>query len=61
MRSAMIRASHQGDGSLRETFDRLRKNYPLRRDIPRLKVGVPAKCHDLQNCLSAAGFDVRSK
>lgn len=61
MRSAMIRASHQGDGSLRATFDQLRRDYPLRRDIPRLKVAVPSKCHDLQDTLKAAGFDVRAK
>lgn len=60
MRSAMIRADKAGEG-LRETFDRLRKNYPLRRDIPRLKVNVPAKCHKLQDTLKAAGFDVRTK
>jgi len=39
----------------------LRKHYPLRRDIPTLRVGVPAKCHDLHEALSAAGFDVRTK
>lgn len=58
MRSAMVKAAA---GSLRETFDRLRKHYPLRRDIPQLKVQVPSKCHELQNRLTAAGFDVRSK
>ena len=58
MRSAMIKAE---GGSLRETFDRLRKNYPLRRDIPQLKVNVPSRCHELQNRLKAVGFDVRAK
>lgn len=61
MRSAMYRAVANGDTSLRETFDHLRKHYPLRRDIPRLKVGVPSRCHDLQDNLTAAGFDVRTK
>ncbi|MDK2776354.1 MAG: 4-phosphoerythronate dehydrogenase PdxB [Pseudomonadota bacterium] len=56
MRTAMKRSDN-----LRSTFDQLRKHYPLRRDIPTLKVGVPAKCHDLSAALSAAGFDVRSK
>ena len=56
MRTAMKRSD-----DLRATFDALRKNYPLRRDIPTLRVGVPAKCHDLQDVLAAAGFDVRIK
>ncbi|WP_430462216.1 4-phosphoerythronate dehydrogenase PdxB [Thalassolituus sp. LLYu03] len=56
MRSAMKRSD-----DLRATFDRLRKNYPLRRDIPTLRVGVPAKCHDLLAALEATGFDVRVK
>ena len=58
MRTAM---RHVSDADLRETFDKLRKEYPLRRDIPTLKVGVPAKCHDLHATLEAAGFDVRVK
>lgn len=56
MRSAMKRSEN-----LKATFDQMRKNYPLRRDIPTLRVGVPAKCHDLQSALQAAGFDVRIK
>tara|TARA_B100001109_G_C18864827_1_gene476447 strand:- start:4273 stop:5415 length:1143 start_codon:yes stop_codon:yes gene_type:complete len=56
MRTAMRHAD-----DLRATFDQLRKDYPLRRDIPTLKVGVPAKCHDMNTTLSAAGFDVRVK
>ncbi len=56
MRTAMKRSDN-----LKATFDHLRKNYPLRRDIPTLRVGVPAKCHDLHEALTAAGFDVRTK
>ena len=56
MRSAIRRSDN-----LRETFDRLRSHYPLRRDIPTLRVGVPAKCQELQNLLTSAGFDVRLK
>ncbi|MCT7359584.1 4-phosphoerythronate dehydrogenase PdxB [Thalassolituus pacificus] len=56
MRTAMKRSDN-----LKATFDQMRKNYPLRRDIPTLRVGVPAKCHDLHEALSAAGFDVRTK
>lgn len=56
MRSAMRKSD-----DLRETFDRLRREYPLRRDIPMLRVGVPARCHDLQDALKAIGFDVRIK
>ncbi|MCD8523137.1 MAG: 4-phosphoerythronate dehydrogenase PdxB [Saccharospirillaceae bacterium] len=56
MRTAMKRSDN-----LKVTFDQLRKNYPLRRDIPTLRVGVPAKCHDLHDALAAAGFDVRTK
>lgn len=56
MRTAMKRSDN-----LKATFDHLRKHYPLRRDIPTLRVGVPAKCHDLHEALSAAGFDVRTK
>jgi len=56
MRTAMRKAS-----DLRQAFDRLRSNYPMRRDIPTLKVGVPSKCLELQQILKAAGFDVRTK
>lgn len=56
MRSAMRKSE-----DLRETFDRLRREYPLRRDIPMLRVGVPSRCHDLQDALKAIGFDVRIK
>lgn len=56
MRSAMRKSQN-----LRETFDRLRREYPLRRDIPMLRVGVPSRCHDLQDALKAIGFDVRIK
>jgi erythronate-4-phosphate dehydrogenase len=56
LRSAMRRSKN-----LRETFDRLRKEYPLRRDTPTLRVGVPARAHDLMDALTSAGFDVRTK
>ncbi len=56
MRSAIRRSDN-----IRETFDRLRRDYPLRRDIPTLRVGVPARCHDLHDALAAIGFDVRIK
>jgi erythronate-4-phosphate dehydrogenase len=56
LRSAMRRSKN-----LPETFDRLRKEYPLRRDTPTLRVGVPARAHDLMDALTAAGFDVRTK
>ena len=56
MRCAMKRSD-----DLKATFDKLRKNYPLRRDIPTLRVGVPAKCRELHTALEAAGFDVRTK
>ncbi|MDO6683329.1 4-phosphoerythronate dehydrogenase PdxB [Oceanobacter sp. 5_MG-2023] len=56
MRSAMSRAEN-----VKQTFDRLRRDYPLRRDIPTMKVGVPAKCVDLQQLLASAGFAVRTK
>lgn len=56
MRCAMKRSD-----DLKATFDKLRKHYPLRRDIPTLRVGVPAKCRELHSALEAAGFDVRTK
>lgn len=56
MRSAMRRSQ-----DMRATFDQLRRDYPLRRDIPVLKAGVPARCQDLGKALEAAGFDVRVK
>ncbi|MGB1091017.1 MAG: 4-phosphoerythronate dehydrogenase PdxB [Oceanobacter sp.] len=56
MRQAMRRAT-----DLKTAFDKLRSSYPLRRDIPAMRVGVPAKCSELQDLLSAAGFDVRNK
>jgi erythronate-4-phosphate dehydrogenase len=58
MRSTLSRTN--GDVvAMREQFDNLRKNYPLRRDIPTMRVEVPSKRQDLQQALSAAGFDVR--
>lgn len=56
MRSVM---RHSKD--LKVSFDRLRREYPLRRDTTTLKVGVPARAHDLQTVLENAGFDVRVK
>lgn len=56
MRTAMRRAS-----SRKAAFDQLRRDYPLRRDIPTMRVGVPAKCQELHEVLDAAGFDVRTK
>jgi len=56
MRSAMLRTD-----SLRKTFDQLRRNYPLRRDIPTLKVEVPSKSRDLIKLLESAGFKVKAK
>ena len=57
----VMRATIKRSSSLREAFDEQRRNYPLRRDTTTLKVGVPAKSHDLQQVLEAAGFDVRTK
>lgn len=57
----VMRAALKRTASLREAFDELRRNYPQRRDTTTLKVGVPAKSHDLQEVLAAAGFDVRTK
>ncbi|MBM95547.1 MAG: 4-phosphoerythronate dehydrogenase PdxB [Oceanospirillaceae bacterium] len=56
MRTAMRKAD-----DLRSAFDKLRRNYPMRRDIPTLKIGVPSKCLELQQALRNAGFDVRTK
>jgi erythronate-4-phosphate dehydrogenase len=44
---------------MKAKFDLLRKNYPLRRDIPTMRIEVPSKRQDLQQALEAAGFDVR--
>lgn len=56
MRSAMRRL-----GNDQTTFDGLRLNYPLRRDIHNLRVDVPAKCGELKHALEAVGFVVKSK
>lgn len=56
MRTVMRRAD-----SRKAAFDQLRSDYPLRRDIPTMRVGVPAKCRELHQALEAAGFDVRTK
>lgn len=58
MRSTLSRTNGEAV-AMREQFDSLRKNYPLRRDIPTMRIVVPSKRQDLQQALSAAGFDVR--
>ena len=58
MRSTLLRT--EGDPeAMKAKFDLLRKNYPLRRDIPTMRIEVPSKRQDLQQALEAAGFDVR--
>lgn len=56
MRSAMSRL-----GNDQATFDGLRRDYPLRRDLLNLRVDVPAKCGELKHALEAVGFVVKSK
>jgi erythronate-4-phosphate dehydrogenase len=58
MRSSLLRTNGEVQ-AMRTQFDLLRKNYPLRRDIPTMRVEVPSKRQDLQQALEAAGFDVR--
>jgi erythronate-4-phosphate dehydrogenase len=58
MRSSLLRTNGEAQ-AMRTQFDLLRKNYPLRRDIPTMRVEVPKKRQDLQQALEAAGFDVR--
>jgi len=58
MRSTLLRTNGEPQ-AMRTQFDLLRKNYPLRRDIPTMRVEVPSKRQDLQQALAAAGFDVR--
>jgi erythronate-4-phosphate dehydrogenase len=58
MRSSLLRTNGEAQ-AMRTQFDLLRKNYPLRRDIPTMRVEVPSKRQDLQQALEAAGFDVR--
>jgi erythronate-4-phosphate dehydrogenase len=58
MRSTLLRTGGEPQ-AMREQFDLLRKNYPLRRDIPTIRIEVPGKRQDLQQALEAAGFDVR--
>ena len=57
----VMRSAIRHSKNLRESFDALRRDYPLRRDTPNLRVGVPARAHDLQDALEAAGFDVRTR
>lgn len=58
MRSTLLRTEGEPE-AMRAKFDMLRKNYPLRRDIPTMRIEVPSKRQDLQHALEAAGFDVR--
>jgi len=58
MRSTLLRTEGDPD-AMKAKFDLLRKNYPLRRDIPTIRIEVPGKRQDLQQALEAAGFDVR--
>lgn len=58
MRSTLLRTGGDPD-AMKAKFDLLRKNYPLRRDIPTIRIEVPTKRQDLQQALIAAGFDVR--
>jgi len=58
MRSTLSRTEGEPE-AMRTKFDLLRKNYPLRRDIPTIRIEVPSKRQDLQQALEAAGFDVR--
>jgi len=58
MRSTLLRTEGEPE-AMRAKFDLLRKNYPLRRDIPTIRIEVPSKRQDLQQALEAAGFDVR--
>jgi len=58
MRSTLLRTEGEPE-AMKAKFDLLRKNYPLRRDIPTIRIEVPVKRQDLQQALEAAGFDVR--
>jgi erythronate-4-phosphate dehydrogenase len=58
MRSTLLRTEGEPE-AMKAKFDLLRKNYPLRRDIPTIRIEVPSKRQDLQQALEAAGFDVR--
>ncbi len=58
MRSTLLRTEGEPE-AMKAKFDLLRKNYPLRRDIPTMRIEVPSKRQDLQYALEAAGFDVR--
>jgi erythronate-4-phosphate dehydrogenase len=57
----VMRSEMRHSKDLKTSFDKLRREYPLRRDTPTLRVGVPARAHDLQDVLEAAGFDVRTR
>ncbi|NRA24238.1 MAG: 4-phosphoerythronate dehydrogenase [Oleispira sp.] len=58
MRSTLLRTEGEPE-AMKAKFDMLRKNYPLRRDIPTMRIEVPNKRRDLLQSLEAAGFDVR--
>ena len=60
MRSTLL-GTGGDEGQMKARFDQLRKHYPLRRDIPTMRIEVPAKRQDLQQALAAAGFSVKMK
>lgn len=56
---AAFRLSLRGDSSSRRSaFDQVRKNYPVRREIPDLKVQIPEPQKDLQQMIKALGITV---
>ncbi|MDF1763848.1 MAG: 4-phosphoerythronate dehydrogenase PdxB [Oleibacter sp.] len=57
----VMRAAFRRSKDIAKAFDALRKEYPLRRDTPNLRVGVPSRAHDLRDALQNAGFDVRTR
>lgn len=57
----VMRAALRRSNNPKATFDHLRKNYPLRRDTPNLRITVPSKCHELGDQLAAAGFALKNK
>lgn len=57
----MMRAHFARAGGSNTSFDSLRRDYPLRRDISQMRVGVPSRCHELESMLCAAGFVIKNK
>ena len=54
---AIFRLSLQGDAQQRRAgFDRVRKHYPVRREIPDLQVQLSAPSAPLQQMLKALGI-----